>query len=221
MGAHTIILKKPGQETLLSPGIVTTMDVSGFDTVTARYISQTTALAVTSAVGNQPGAAKNLPTGATIGAGGKMIFMGVTDTADLPGGCCEYTMTWRGLMSTLAGRDEMVTETRSVRERNFDAITGIKPSGAVKARLMELQAGISVRSIETTKPNPPSIAASGGTNAIHGVSAPNNQYKVTGAPLTYVYPHGWVCYAWQSEQVIPGIWFVTAEYKYEFETQSG
>jgi hypothetical protein len=219
MATNIIVLKKPTGDQLISPGVVSTLDASGFDTVTARYITQGTAAAITQA--NPPGSAQTLPFGITVNGTAKMVFMGVSDTADLPGNCCEYTMTWRGLLITLTGRDDQVTETRSVRERNFDAITGIKPGGAVKARIMELQAGISVRSIEITKPTPPSVAASGGTNQLHGISAPTNQYKVTGAPLTYVYPHGWVCYAWQSEQVLPGIWFVTAEYKYEFETQSG
>jgi hypothetical protein len=220
MATNIIVLKKPGGDQLISPGVVSTLDASGFDVVTARYISQTTAIAITQA--KLPGSTQALPIGITVNGNAKMVFMGVSETADLPGNCCEYTMTWRGLLVTLTGRDEQVTETRSVRERNFDAITGIKPGPTgVKARIMELQAGISVRSIATIKPPAPSISASAGTGQLHGVNAPTNQYKVTNAPVTYIYPHGWVCYAWQSEQVLPGIWFVTAEYKYEFETQSG
>lgn len=216
MGAHVIILKKPAQATLMSPGIVTISDASGFDTVTARYISQTTADAVSRA--NLPGSTSaQCPV-----QGGTMIFMGVSDTADLPGGCCEYTMTWRGLLNVLPGRNEQVTETRSVRERLYpDGISGIPGvAGTVNARLLELQAGASIRSIYTTKPQPPALAAA--NQAPGGLPAnPGRGYQVINAAKTYCYPDGWICYSWQSEQPLPGIWFVTAEYKFEQSSTSG
>lgn len=214
MAGNCIILKKPGQATLMSPGIVTLMDASGFDTVTARYISQTTADAVSRA--NLPGGPTQCPV-----QGGTMIFMGVSDSADLPGGCAEYTLTWRGLLNTLPGRNEQVTETRSVRERLFDSITGIPGAPASsRGRLLELQAGASVRSIHTTKPTPPILAAS--NQPPPGLQTnPSRTYQVIGAAKTYCYPDGWICYAWQSEQPLPGIWFVTAEYKFEQESTNG
>ena len=215
MGAHTIMLKKPGGEVLMSPGIVSSLDSSGFDTVTARYISQTTADAVTKA--NLPGAAVNCPV-----VGGKMIFMGVSDTADLPGGCCEYTKTWRGLLVTIPGRDEQVSETRSVRERLFDSITGIPGAPALsRGRLLELQAGATVRTIHTTKPSAPALTGAAQAPSTTITGNPGRGYQVINAAKTYCYPNGWICYAWQSEQPMPGIWFVTAEYKYEQDSTSG
>jgi hypothetical protein len=218
MATNIIVLKKPSGEILISPGVVSTLDASGFDTVTARYIAQNNAAKITQ--DNPPGSNQPLPIGISVTGTSKMVFMGVSDTADLPGNCCEYTMTWRGLLATITGRDEQVTQNVTVRERNFDKISGVPNVPSLsKVRLMELQTGISVRQIKTTPPSPPDTAGKSGS--LHGISAPTNQYKVTNAPLTYVFPSGWVCYSWQSEQPIPGIWFVTAEYKYEFPTQSG
>lgn len=218
MGAHTIILKKPGLPTLISPGVVSILDASGFDTITARYIDQTTATAVTLA--KAPGTTQNLPQG--FGNAPNMIFMGVSDCADLPGNCCEYTMTWRGLLVTLAGRNTQVTETRSIRERLFDTITGIPGAPASsRGRLLEQQSGMTVRSIVTTKPDPPDTKESNSQSPVQGINNPSKGYTVINDAKTYCYPHGWICYSWQSEQPIPGIWFVTAEYKFEHPTSSG
>jgi hypothetical protein len=217
---NTIILKKPGGKQLMSPGIVSIMDATGFDTVTARYIEQTTAAAVTKA--NVPGKGPTCPI-----TDGTMVFMGVSDSADLPGDCCEYTLTWRGLLSALPGRDEQVTETRSVRERVFDKISNVPTTGGSvapvdsKARLLELQGGISVKKITTTKPDPPDSKEANTQSPVQGINTPSRGYDVVNAAKTYCYPHGWICYSWQSEQPIPGIWFVTAEYKYEYPTSSG
>ena len=217
MGAHTIILKKPATRELMSPGIVSIMDASGFDTVTARYIEQITASAVTLKYkpGDSGGDA-DCPV-----KGGTMVLMGATDTADLPGNCCEYTLTWRGLLVTLAERDTKVSKTRSVRERLYDSITGIPNSGgAVKARLLELQAGLSVRKIYTkTEPQPPDLDSA--SQSPVGGNNPGRGYEVIGATPTWCYPHGWICYSWQSEEPIPGIWFVSAEYKFEQQKTSG
>lgn len=204
----------------MSPGIVSIIDASGFDTVTARYIEQITAEAVTNkykpAVTNDGG-----DTGCPV-KGGTMVLMGATDTADLPGGCCEYTLTWRGILMTVAGRDEKVSKTRSVRERVFDSMTGIPNSGGspVKARILELQAGLSVRKIYTkTEPTPPALDAA--DQPPYNAGAPGRGYDVIGATPTWCYPHGWICYSWQSEEPIPGIWFVSAEYKFEQQKTSG
>ena len=214
MATQIIALKKPTGEMLISPGIVTIMDGSGFDTVTARYINQGSAESI--GENNLPGNAVTCPVGK-----GKMVFMGLSDTADLPGNCCEYTKTWRGLLVTMNNRDRQVTHTRSIRERNYESITGVVGTGAVKARIMELQTGASVRIVTTTQPSPPRTTGALDSNETIGFPTVQNQYKVTGAPLTYVYPNGWLCYSWQSEEPLPGIWFVSAEYKYEFPTQSG
>jgi len=215
---NTIILKKPSGRDAMSPGIVSIIDASGFDTVTARYIEQTTAAAVT--LKYKPGGS-----GGDLDCpvkGGTMVLMGATDTADLPGNCCEYTVTWRGLLTTLADRNTQVTETRSVRERLFDKISGIPSvAGEVKCRLLELQGGLTVRSIVTQEPKPPDSKESNTQSPVQGISAPSRGYKVVNAVETHCYPHGWICYSWQSEQPIPGIWFVTAEYKFEHPTSSG
>jgi hypothetical protein len=217
MATTSIVLKKPSLPTLMSPGIVSIMDASGFDTVTARYISQITANEVTKNFA--PGSTK-AGTGCPV-EGGKMILMGATDTADLPGNCCEYTVTWRGLLSALPGRDEQITETRSVRERLFDKITGVPNAPAdSRARLLELQAGLSVRSIHLTKPPAPALTGAS-QSPLQGLQNPGRGYSVINAAKTYCYPNGWICYSWQSEQPIPGIWFVTAEYKYEQDSTSG
>jgi len=215
---NTIILKKPGSQQLMSPGIVSVLDPSGFDTVTARYIEQITANEVTK---------KYAPASTGTGlacpvAGGTMILMGASDTADLPGGCCEYTITWRGLLTTITGRNTQVTKTRSVRERLFDNITGIpNVTGPVKARLLELQSGMTVRQIVTVEPSPPNTSDQNQTAPVTGVTNPAKGYTVVNTVVTHCYPHGWICYSWQSEQPIPGIWFVTAEYKFEHPTSSG
>ena len=214
---NTIILKKPGRQELISPGVVSVMDASGFDTVTARYIEQTTASAVT--LKYKPGGS-----GGDLDCpvkGGTMVLMGATDTADLPGNCCEYTLTWRGLLVTLAERDTKISKTRSVRERIFDSITGIPNSGGpVRARILELQAGLSIRKIYTkTEPEPPAVDSA--SQSPDGKSNPGRGYTVIGATPTWCYPHGWICYSWQSEEPIPGIWFVSAEYKFEQEKTSG
>jgi hypothetical protein len=217
MAGNCIIITKPNGPKLISPGVVSVLDASGFDTVTARYIAQTTASLITAA--KAPGTAQVLPEG--IAANTNMIFMGISDCADLPGQCCEYTMTWRGLLTAVAGRNKKISKTRSVRERLFDSITGIPNSGgAVKARILELQAGLSVRSIHTgTEPDAPAL--DGAATLVDGYNPPGRGYNVIGATPTWCYPHGWVCYSWQSEEPIPGIWFVSAEYKFEQQTTSG
>lgn len=215
---NTIILKKPGSREAMSPGIVSIIDASGFDTVTARFIEQTTAAAVT--LKYKPGGSSgdlDCPI-----KNGNMVLMGVSDTADLPGNCCEYTVTWRGLLTTLPERNTQVTETRSVRERLFDKISGIPSvAGEVKCRLLELQGGLTVRSIVTQEPKPPDAKEANTQSPVQGINAPSRGYKVVNAVETHCYPHGWICYSWQSEQPIPGIWFVTAEYKFEHPTSSG
>ena len=157
MATNIIVLQKPSGKTLISPGIVSTLDASGFDTVTARYIEQITASEVTKKYA--PGKPEQCPVNE-----GTMILMGATDTADLPGNCCEYTVTWRGLLTTLPGRNKQITETRSVRETLYNSITGIpNTSTAVKARLLELQAGVSLKEIVTSKPSAPVLAGVNGT----------------------------------------------------------
>lgn len=214
---NTIILKKPQQKTEMSPGVVSIIDASGFDTVTARYIEQISAEAVT--LKYKPGESTGIY--ACPVAGGTMILMGATDTADLPGGCCEYTLTWRGILVTVDGRDKKITKTRSVRERIFDSITGIVAGTAVRARILELQAGVSVRQIhQKVEPQPPALDGASQSPDGSGQN-PGRGYNVIGATPTYCYPHGWICYSWQSEEQIPGIWFVSAEYKYEQAQTSG
>jgi len=215
MASNIILLKRAtGQGQLIPPGVVAQFDASGFDTVTARYIQQGTAAAVGAL--NLPGKAVTCP----IGSATSMFFMGMSDAADLPGNHCEYTLTWRGIMAIVPFRDKKITQTRSVRERYFESLTpttGAAFPANSKVRLMEQQAGASIRSIHTQAPSAPTAAQP----SLEGVPTPTNQYKVSGAPITYVFPSGWICYSWQAEQPIPGIWFVSAEYKYEFPQQSG
>jgi hypothetical protein len=211
MATNIIVLKKPSGKTLISPGIVSTLDASGFDTVTARYVEQITANEVTKKYApGAPGEEAKCPV-----TGGTMILMGATDTADLPGNCCEYTVTWRGLLTTLPGRTKQITENRSVRETVYNSITGIPNTGtsAVKARLLELQAGASIKEIVTAKPNPPSLASDNEPTELP--QNPSRTYTIFNGSKTYCYPFGWICMSWQSEQPIPGIWFVTSEWKYE------
>jgi len=217
MATNIIVLKKPGKKDLISPGIVSTLDASGFDTVTARYIEQITASEVSKKYAPGAPAAE---TGCPV-TGGTMILMGATDTADLPGGCCEYTVTWRGLLTTLPGRNRQITETRTVRETLYNKITGIPNSGGeVKARLLELQAGVSVKEISTVSPKAPALAELQGTPEGFPQN-PVRTFTIFGAAKTYCYPDGWVCMSWQSEQPIPGIWFVTSEWKYEQQFSNG
>lgn len=207
MATNIIVLKKPSGKTLISPGIVSTLDASGFDTVTARYIEQTTANEVTKKYA--PGKSEDCPV-----TGGTMILMGATDTADLPGNCCEFTVTWRGLLTPLPGRTKQITENRSVRETVYNSITGIpNTSSAVKARLLELQAGASVREIVTKEPDPPTLTTDNQPTELP--RNPSRTYTIFNGSKTYCYPFGWICMSWQSEQPIPGIWFVTSEWKYE------
>ena len=212
-------------------------DPGGFDTVTTRvlYMGGFTAFNAAYKTGEVITGFPTLQDGSTMSfdkAGGKMICFGVSDTQELPGGgttkVCKGTITWKGFLNS-SGRESKVNETRSIREINYTALSsipGAPTTGNYKCRVLEMQAGLSVRSIAVgTKPTAPDIP----TTAAAAIVLPTGvtyqgtpaQVKVIGAAETYCYPWGWIPYSWEADEVLPDIWFVKAEYRYEAKTQHG
>ena len=214
-------------------------DPGGFDTVTTRvlFMGGFTAFNAAYKTGTVITAFPTLQDGSSMAFdsnGGKMICFGVSDTQELPGKggakVCKGTITWKGFLNN-SGRETKSNETLSIREINYTALAGIpgSPNTALsyKCRVLEMQAGLSVRQIFVgTRPSAPDIPTAAGSGAVglpNGVSYVGTiqQVPVINAAVTYCYPWGWIPYSWEADEVLPDIWFVKAEYRYEAKTQHG
>lgn len=213
MSAEPLIIWASGSIEHTDPGIVVVGDPDGFDTVTGHYLFPNktpeqlqTDYPIGSLTPTLPGFTKT----------GTMVCFGSSDIKALPGTYCTAAITFRGLLNTDGLRAIQVDETSSIREKNYDSLSGAPNAPAnSKVRLLEQQGGLSVREITFTQPERPSTTPSTTGPTKFGNLTKPTQYSISGVPKIYCYPNGWVCYNWQSKQVLPGIWFVTSDWKYE------
>lgn len=220
MANNIIVIYKSGAKEEVSPGQVVTLgEGPTFDTVTERWYFGAGITSEYKAGGTA------LPSGLT---GGKWICLGSSDVEKLPGGPVIATITWRGIMKADGSGISSSTETWSTRETTYDAMTNIpgapSPSTPRQARLIDIIPGYSVRSIHTARQSRPNLQNS--TGKITGPQgAPQintqDQIAVFGSAETYCYPWGWIPTSWQQEEVLPGIFFVSADYKYEHQKVFG
>ena len=212
MSAEPLIIWASGSIEKTDPGIVVVGDPDGFDTVTGHYLFPNktpeqlqTDYPIGSITATLPGFTTT----------GTMVCFGSSDIKALPGTYCTAAITFRGLLNTDGNRALQVDETSSVREKTYATLTGVPGAPAnSQARLLEQQGGLSVREIKFTKPARPSTTPSTTPLGLGTPSTPS-QFTIANVPKIYCYPNGWICYNWQSKQVLPGIWFVTSDWKYE------
>lgn len=219
MANNVIVYAQAGSLTAVQPGVSISGDAGGFDTVTCRYLQPGSASSISTAY--PPGGATGCPV--AVATGGKMLLMGVSDGEDLPGGYYIFTLTWRGLLNGSKGGQSSASY--SVRETTYSALAGVPGApGTVKARVLDVAPGYSVRLITTTSPVPPKPVQGTGAYPIPAGAPTINgqdQIDVFNSSKTYVYPFGWIPYNWSYEEPLPGIYFLTADYKYEFPIQFG
>ena len=211
MAANNILtpIKAAGPEAM-SPGqIITLGEGTSFDTVTERWYFGSGIPSGYDAGGtNKP---------ANISAG-SWVCIGPSDVERLPGGPVIATITWRGLKNSTGGIS--VTETRGIRETNYAAIDGIPgaPLGS-QGRLLDPTLGVSIRAITTTPNNFKQSNIQANNTTIPGINAApptlQRQISVVNGGKTYTYPYGWICYSWQADEPLPGIFLVSAEYRFE------
>lgn len=212
MPAEPLIITAAGSIESVDPGIVIVGDPDGFDTVTGHFFFPNTTpddlktlYPISSTTSTMPG----------VSLGTSMVCSGPSDIKELPGRYCTAAITFRGLLNLNGTRAAQADETSSVREKVFTSLAGVPgTSGSVPVRILEQQGGMSVRLISLTKPQRPATTSSGILPPGITTTAPT-QFEMSFVAKTYCYPNGWICYNWQSKQVLPGIWFVTADYKYE------
>ncbi len=218
MANNVIVYAQAGSLTAVQPGVSTSGDAGGFDTVSCRYLQLISASAAAGAY--PPGGQTACPV--QVASGGKMLLMGVSDGEELPGGYYMFTLTWRGLLNGNKGGQSSANY--SVRETTYDSLAGVPGAGgsSVRARVLDVAPGYSIRLITTTEPQRPKPQG-GSYPSPAGAPQINNQDQVTvfNAAKTWVYPNGWIPYSWSYEEPIPGIYFLTADYKYEFDIQFG
>ncbi len=208
-----VIVYKNGNAQEMTPGrIVTPGENGSFDTVTERwyYGGQVTSTHVAGST--------TAPQGLT----GDWLCMGTSDIERLPGGASIATVTWRGLLNSSGG--VYVTETRGVRETSYDSISGIPgTTGFVQGRLLDTTVGASVRAITKTPSNFKPNFSNNNTSLPNGIPTPTVQkmLDVINTAKIYTYPYGWICYSWQAEEPLKGIFLVSAEYRYEHKVIFG
>lgn len=222
MPNNIVVIHKSANKEEVSPGQVLTLgEGPTFDTVTERWYFGAGITADYKAGG--PGVPAGL-------SGGKWICMGPSDVEKLPGGPIVATITWRGLIKTDAGSNLTTTDTWSTRETTYNSIAGIPGSPSLgtgyRARLIDIVPGFSLRGIYVGKQQRPNL-----TNAVGRLSGPagapqittQDQITVFGSATqkTYCYPWGWIPSSWQQEEVLPGIFFVSADYKFEHQVVFG
>jgi hypothetical protein len=210
--AEPLIITAAGSIESVDPGPVLVGDPDGFDTVTGHYFFPNTTADQLRELYPIGDTSATLP---DFTLGTNMVCFGASDIKELPGRYCTAAITFRGLLNTDGTRAAQYEETSSVREKTYASLAGIPGvSGSPPARILEQQGGLSVRLISFKKPLRPTTSANGQlpTGIITTIPA---QFDIANVPKTYCYPNGWICYNWQSKQVLPGIWFVTADYKYE------
>ncbi len=211
MATNNIIIPyKSGNKELMSPGQVITLgEGTAFDTVTERYYFGNGIPAEYDA-----GGSKN-PEGIS---GGSWVCIGPSDVERLPGGPVIATITWRGLKNSAGGIS--TTETRAIRETTYASISGIPgTTGSVQGRLLDQTVGFSLRAITTTPNSFKQTQITANNTTIPGINTalPNvtRSIAVVNAAKVYTYPNGWLCYSWQAEEPLKGIFLVSAEYRYE------
>ena len=208
-----VLVYKNADNREMSPGhIMTPGENNSFDTVTERWYYGN-GIKADHAAGNTRGPDRL--------SGGSWICMGVSDMERLPGGAIIGTVTWRGLLRSADGIT--ITETRGIRETTYDAIDNIPGApNDVQGRILDPTVGLSLRAITknpaTFKPvignNNTTIP---GVSGVLGLPQVKKIQQVIGAAAIYTYPYGWICYSWQAEEPLPGIFLVSAEYRYEHQ----
>lgn len=213
MAANPVIVTASGSIEKVDPGIIVIGDPDGFDTVTGHYYFPSATADSLKATYPVSSTSATIP-GVTLGS--NMICFGPADIKELPGGHCTAAITFRGLLNATGTRTAQGDETASVREKEYDSITGLPgTTGAVRARILEQQGGMSIRLITFNKPSRPTTNTGSGLLPGGITSSTPSQFTINNAYKIYCFPSGWICYNWSSKQVLPGIWFVTADYKYE------
>lgn len=207
---NVIIPLKSGGTEVMSPGQVISLgEGSSFDTITERYYFGNGLPPAYDAGGS------NKPSGISSGS---WVCMGPSDVERLPGGVVIATITWRGLLNSSGGVS--VTETRGIRETTYASISGIPgTSTSVQGRLLDQTVGVSVRAITTNPSNFKQTQILANYTTIPGVTTPlpsvSRSIAVINAAKVYTYPNGWLCYSWQADEPLKGIFLVSADYRYE------
>lgn len=212
MPSEPVIVTAAGSIESIDPGIVIAGDPEGFDTVTGHYFFPNTTAddlqnlyPISSTSSTIPG----------VNLGNSMVCFGPSDIKELPGRYCTAAITFRGLLNVTGTRLAQGEETSSIREKAYTTLAGIPGViGSVPARILEQQGGIAIRLITFTKPLRP-VTNANGQLPLGVTSTVPSQFEMSFVDKIYCYPNGWMCYNWTSKQVLPGIWFVTADYKYE------
>lgn len=208
MGMDAKIITKDGGNHLVDPGIVVSGDAGGFDSVTAHYYFGA-GKPTTYVIGAK---GLPLPNASDFALGSNMICMGLGEVRQLPDGPVIASVNFRGLLNA-TGRITS-SQTAGVREREYAAIILSPGTAAVRARLIEQERGVNIKAITFVKPQVPTAALAVSSLPFSVSGTAPTQYVVSNAPKIYSVPYGWICYDWNEDEVLPGVWFVNCVFKY-------